>query len=251
MRSALYRGWVRHRRFSVRPHQFRYGLFMVYLDLGELEQVFKGRWLWSTGRAALAWFRRADYPGDPEQPLDEWVRERVARKTGRRPGGPIGLLTHLRYFGYGFNPISVYYCFDAGGERVETVVLEVTNTPWGERCHYVISPQPGERFSKAMHVSPFMPMGLHYRWYANAPGERLCVHLNVCRETVQGQEERQLDATLSLRREPITGMNLALAWLRFPWMTGKVIAGIHWEALKLWLKGVPVFNKPSASHTLS
>jgi len=247
MRSCLYRGWVRHRRFTPRRHAFRYGLFMVYLDLQELDTVFRGRWLWSTARPALAWFRRADYPGDTQQPLHEWVRDLVAERTGRRPGGPIGLLTHLRYLGYGFNPISIYYCFDASGERVETMVAEVTSTPWGERCHYVLSPRPGERFAKEMHVSPFLPMDLHYRWYASEPGERLHVHLNVCRETVQREEERQLDATLNLRRRPINTASLAGALIGFPWMSVKVIAAIHWEALRLWLKGVPVFHKPSIS----
>lgn len=245
MRSCLYRGWVRHRRFTPRRHEFRYSLFMVYLDLQELDTVFRGRWLWSTGRAALAWWRRADYPGDPARPLHEWVRDLVFERTGQRPTGPIGLLTHLRYLGYGFNPISVYYCFDPTGERVETMVAEVTSTPWGERCHYVLSTRPGERFAKQMHVSPFLPMDLHYRWYANDPGERLHVHLNVQRE-----EERQLDATLSLNRQPITTASLAGALLAFPWMTGKVIAAIHWEALRLWLKRVPVYHKPSTSRTM-
>ena len=138
MQSCLYLGSLRHRRHAPRPHAFRYRVFMTYLDLGELDEVFRGRWLWSTRRPALAWMRRADYLGDPAVPLDEAVRERVARETGERPRGPIRLLTHLRMLGACFNPVSFYYCFDQAGERVETIVAEITNTPWNERHAYVL-----------------------------------------------------------------------------------------------------------------
>lgn len=247
MNSGLYIGDVRHRRLQPRPHAFRYRLFMVYLDLGELERVFKGRWLWSTRGPALAWFRRADHFGDPEQPLDACVRDRVQQETGRRPEGPIRLLTHLRYFGYCFNPISVYYCFDAGGERVETVVAEVTNTPWGERCCYVLdtTEPPPYRFAKRMHVSPFMPLDLGYVWRSTAPGERLGIRMDVC-----AGPHPLFNATLSLRRRPISTAALAGTLLRFPFMTLKVIAAIHWEALRLWWKGIPYVPHPPDRLTL-
>ena len=138
MQSCLYNGWVRHRRFAPRAHAFRYRLFMAYLDLTELDHVFRGRWFWSTRRPALAWFRRADYLGNPSVPLDQAVRDAVERDTGMRPRGPIRLLTHLRYFGHGFNPVSFYYCFDPADTRVETIVAEITNTPWAERHAYVL-----------------------------------------------------------------------------------------------------------------
>lgn len=158
MHSCLYDGWVRHRRFAPRAHAFRYRLFMAYLDLTELDRVFRGRWFWSTRRPALAWFRRADYLGDPSVPLDQAVRDCVERNTGVRPRGPIRLLTHLRYFGYVFNPVSFYYCFDTADTRVETIVAEITNTPWGERHAYVLSARGEQplrfRFGKAFHVSP-------------------------------------------------------------------------------------------------
>ena len=175
MHSAIYHGSLRHRRFAPRPHGFSYPLFMVYLDLTELDTVFKGRWLWSTRRAALARFVRADYLGDPAQPLDQAVRDLVESRGGQRPLGPIRLLTHLRYFGYGFNPVSFYYCFDAAGERVECIVAEVNNTPWGERHCYVLDQAQTAaghyryRSVKAMHVSPFMPMDLEYEWHFSGP----------------------------------------------------------------------------------
>jgi DUF1365 family protein len=251
MHSALYHGWLNHRRVAPRRHAFRYRLFMAYLDLAELDQVFRGRWLWSTRRAALARFDRRDHFGDPAQPLGDAVRALVAERTGRRPEGAIRLLTHLRYFGYVFNPVSFYYCFDAADRAVEAVVAEVSNTPWGERHCYVLQPDApasGElRASsvKAMHVSPFNPMGLRYDWQLHTPSEALAVHMTL--RSTEPAAAPVFGATLSLRRVPITGASLAGTLLRFPWMTAKVIAAIHWEALRLWLKRTPVYDHPARS----
>ena len=150
MNSAIYRGWLSHRRLAPRSHHFRYPVFMVYLDLGELTTVFRGRWLWTarSGAArrwlpALARFDRKDHFGDPGMPLDVAVRELVAAHTGRRPLGPIRLLTNLRYFGFVFNPVSFFFCFDPTGARVEAIVAEVNNTPWGERHCYVLGDAAG------------------------------------------------------------------------------------------------------------
>jgi hypothetical protein len=248
MQSCLYAGSLRHRRFGPRPHAFRYDLFMAYLDLAELEDVFRGRWLWSTQRPALAWFRRADYLGDATRPLDEEVRERVWRETGRRPRGPIRLLTHLRMFGHCFNPVSFYYCFDARGERAETIVAEITNTPWKERHAYVLPAAASAsgagrlrfRFDKQFHVSPFLPMALAYDWRFSVPRERLAVHM----EDLRGGE-KVFDATLALERREITGASLAGALARHPAMSAKIVAAIYWQALRLWLKGAPFHTHPA------
>jgi uncharacterized protein len=254
MHSAIYRGSLRHRRFAPRAHAFTYPLFLVYLDLAELDAVFGGRWLWSTQRTALARFDRKDHFGDPQVPLDTAVRDLVDSRTGRRPTGPIRLLTHLRYFGYCFNPVSFYYCFDPSGEDVEVVVAEVTNTPWGETHCYVLHqpamdiPQRYRRYTsrKSHHVSPFMPMDLSYDWGFGPPGEQLNVHM-MLHDPVIPLGGKIFDATLSLKRAPITGPALASALLRFPLMTLQVILSIHWQALKLWLKGVPVHTHPDKS----
>lgn len=245
--SALYEGWVRHRREAPVPHAFHYRLFMLYLDLAELDRVFEGRWLWSTRRPALARFRREDHLGPATQPLDLAVRDLVERATGRRPGGPIRLLTHLAYFGYRFNPVSIYYCFQPGGRELESIVAEVNNTPWGEQHPYVMR-LPGERragaevfeFDKVFHVSPFMPLNQRYRWRFRRPDERLLVHM----ENLEGAR-RVFDATLVLERRPLTGPVLAGALARHPFMTAKVIGAIHWQALKLWLKGTPFNTHPA------
>lgn len=248
MESGLYQGWVRHRRRRPVEHVFELPLFMVYLDLGELSDVFRGRWLWSTNRPALAWFRRGDHLGDPELPLDRCVRDLVQERTGRRPSGPVRLLTHLRYLGYAINPVSFYYCFDAAGRDVEAIVAEVTNTPWGERHCYVLTPSaPRQRnltiqrtTPKEFHVSPFMGMELDYAWHARAPGRTLC--LRIANHEPDGG--LLFDAILALERREIRARSLAWALLRYPAMTLQVVAAIYWQALRLYRKGAPFHPHP-------
>jgi DUF1365 family protein len=248
MNSCIYAGSVRHRRFAPVANEFRYRLFMLYLDLGELDRVFDGYWLWSARRPAPAWFRRADHYGDPALPLDRCIRDLVARETGRRPAGPIRLLTHLRYFGYCFNPVSFYYCFDEH-DTVEHVVMEVNNTPWGEMHCYVL-PRPagasGESlrfdFDKTFHVSPFLPMDMTYRSRLTLPRERLFVGLENWREG-----GKVFDAHLALDRRPITHAGMARQLALDPLVTARVIALIMWQALKLWAKRAPFYgHRPAA-----
>ena len=183
--SCLYDGWVRHRRFMGVEHELRTHYFTAYLDLDELPELFDHSRLWSARGRAIAAFRREDHLGDPTRSLADEVRRLVAARSGSAPAGPIRLLTNLRYFGHCFNPVSFYYCFAPDGERVEAVVAEVTNTPWGERHAYVLEPAaerpPGAvlrgRFAKEFHVSPFMGMDHTYSWSMTEPGEQLVVHI--------------------------------------------------------------------------
>jgi uncharacterized protein len=251
MESFLYEGVLRHRRFTAPRRDFEYALFMAYLDLGELDNVFAGRLLWSASAPNLAWFRRADHYGDPHVPLDLAIRDLVLEQTGVLPEGPIRLLTHLRYFGHCFNPVSFYYGFGKDGRTLETIIAEVNNTPWGERHMYVLPAASNlahgddKRYElrKAFHVSPFLGMDTDYRWRFGCPGERLWVHMENRREG-----DRVFDATLSLARRPITGLELARTLVLHPAMTVKVVLAIYSQALRLWLGGATFHPHPSIAH---
>lgn len=246
--SAVYAGWVRHRRHAPHPHDFRYRLFQVWLDLDEVDRVFAGRWLWSVGRRNLAEFRRSDYLGDAAVPLKQAVLDRVEAETGSRPDGPVRLLTHLRYFGYCFNPVSFYYCYAGDGTTLEAIVAEITNTPWGERHAYVLPVAIADRrgsalewsFDKRFHVSPFLPMARRYRWRFTVPGEALRIHMDVL-----DAGRADFDATLVLERRPLDGPSLARCLVAYPLMTMRVVAAIHWQALLIWLRRNPVYDHPS------
>ena len=245
--SAVYEGVVRHRRLAPRPHAFNYRMAQLYLDLDEIERVLARRWLWSIERPNIAQFCRDDYLGPPGLSLSGAVRLRVEQATGRRPTGPIRLLTHLRYFGYVFNPVSFYYCFADDGMTLVCIVAEITNTPWRERHSYVLPVETaliqGRVFSwtfpKAFHVSPFMPMERDYSWRFTTPAADLNVYMDVTRDG-----RREFDAALTLQHRPLEGASLARVLWRYPLMTAQVVGAIHWQALRLWLKRNPVYDHP-------
>jgi DUF1365 family protein len=243
MHSCIYQGHVSHRRFQPVRHDFRYGIFMLYVDLAELPELFDRYWLWSARSPAPAWFRRGDHYGEAAVPLDESIRDLVAAEAGFRPTGPIRLLTHFRYFGYGFNPLSVYYCYTPAGE-LEAVVLEVSNMPWREMHPYVLTrgapiANGGHKFefAKAFHVSPFLPMDMGYRCRLAPPGPRLAFALENWREGA-----RCFDAHLSFQRVPLSSRSLARVIATDPLATLRVTALIHWQALRLWQKKAPVYD---------
>jgi DUF1365 family protein len=246
--SAVYEGVVRHRRLTPHPHAFNYRMAQLYLDLDEVDRIFKQRWLWSSEHGNIAQFRRSDYLGPTELTLAEAVRRRVEQVTGDRPFGPIRLLCHLRYFGLVFNPVSFYYCFAEDGVTLECIVAEITNTPWKERHAYVLpvdTAGPLGRalnwsFPKAFHVSPFMPMTREYQWRFTTPSDDLHVHMDVLHD---GQ--REFDVTLNLQRRPLNSASLARVLWRYPLMTAQVVGAIHWQALRLWLKHNPVHEHPA------
>ena len=253
MKSCIYEGQVRHRRRSPVGHAFRYRVFLMLLDLDELPTLFRGRWFWSARRAALARFRRSDHLGPPDESLKTSILNKVEEETGQRPGGPVRLLTNLSYYGYCFNPVSFFYCYAEDGETLEAILAEVNNTPWGERDTYVLAAANSSgtervmRFQprKKMHVSPFMPMEVDYDWSFIAPGERLSVFMA---NDIGG--ERVFSASILMERTEITGRSLARVLLMYPFMTFKVIGGIYWQALRLWLKGTPFHGHPDKNKTM-
>jgi DUF1365 family protein len=261
--SCLYEGFVRHRRFDAPSDDLRYPLFMAYLDLDELPELFDGSLLCSARRPALAWFRRADHLGDAGTPLRESVHALVAERSGISLDGPIRLLTHLRYAGHCFNPVSFYYCFDAAGARVRAVVAHVTNTPWGDQHSYVLaldeSPADAEsdvgaetgpgtlpgrvlrgEFAKALHVSPLMGMDHTYDWRLTAPGETLSVQI----DSTHTGGEHVFDATLALHRRELSARELRRVLARYPLLTLRLTARIYTHALRLRVRGASWHARP-------
>ena len=245
--SAVYEGWIRHRRFEPVEHAFRYRLFLMYLDLDELPGVLDPFPLWSARRPAPARFRREDFMGDPARSLAECVRDAVEASTGKRPGGPVRLLANLRYLGHVFNPVCFYYCFDPAGKQVEAVVADVNNIPWGEGHPYVL--ERGKRkgavltdeLDKVLHVSPLMGMDQTYSFLATEPGEKLAVRIE---SRPSDGEAKAFEAILSLRRHELSGSLLNRMLARYPAMTLQVVAKIYAQTLRLKLKGAHYFPHP-------
>jgi DUF1365 family protein len=245
--SALYSGWITHRRFTPRGHAFTYRIGMLYLDLDEQEAVMQISPLAGSSRLAPFSFRPGDYLREYTGrgiALIDAVRQILHQALGDAPLGRICLLTQARSWGLSFNPVSFFYCFGADGS-LAAIVCEVTNTPWRERYHYVL-PATGDghqhfAVAKAFHVSPFLPRGLEYRMSFSQPDERLGVHM----ADWQG-EEKVFDATLNLQREPLSRPALHRYLRNFPWMTAKTCLAIYWQALRLFLKRMPIFSHQAA-----
>ena len=247
MDSCIYEGTIRHRRFTPVENVFQYRMFMLYLDLSELNYVFDLHPLWSVEKSNVAYFRRKDHLGDAQVTLSESVRNHVEDQSGKRPMGPIRLLTHLSYFGYRFNPVSFYYCFDASDQYVETVVAEINNTPWGEQHAYVLSDVMNEgsenkkrfRFDKIFHVSPFMSMNHSYDWRFTAPGDGLAIQMDNWED-----HKHMFDATLVMKKKAITRWALTRVLMQYPFMTLQLTGAIHWQAFRLWCKKAPFYSHP-------
>lgn len=234
-------------------------MFMLALDLDELDIVFRGfgRILWSANRLNVACLLRKDHFGDPAKSIKDAVLDAVEKECGRRPAGRVVMLAHLRYFGYVMNPATFFYCYDKD-DRLSAIAVEIHNTPWNERHVYVLptaevnsggalapgSNKPSKtfhrfQFKKAFHVSPFMPMDHDYDWRFNEPQDKLIVSMKNL-----DHGKRIFDASLVMTAKPITSARLNLMLLKYPLITVKVIVAIYYNALLLWLKRVPFVSHP-------
>ncbi len=244
--SALYSGLVGHRRLRPRKHSLRYRVFWLLLDLDELDTLDGSLRLFSRNRFNLMSFHDADHGARPGMTLRQQALGQLAEAGIATPIGAIRLLTMPRVLGYAFNPISLFYCYGLDG-RLAAVIYEVNNT-FGQRHFYLAAidgdEAPGALIRhacrKAFYVSPFMGMDLDYAFAVRAPGESVSL-------AVSGSDEEGLVIATSMAgdRQPITDASLIRAMILHPLLTLKVIAGIHWEALKLWRKGVPLTERPA------
>ena len=237
--SAVYEGRVIHHRRTPVDHSFSYRLALVLVDLAEVDALCRLHPLWSNERANAVSFRRRDFLGDPAVPLDVAVRDLVEARTGRRPTGPVAMLTQLRTWGWLFNPITTYYCYDPTGTVVDTTVVEVTNTPWHERTAYVLDGTGTHRVAKGMHVSPFLPMDLTHRFTVGVPGDRLTLAV----DDFHG-DDLVFSASMALTRMPPGRRSLGHLLWHYPVMTVRVSLGIYRQALALRRKGVPFHRHP-------
>jgi DUF1365 family protein len=225
---------------------------MVYLDLDELPSLVGRGGLIASRKYSAGSLLRSDHLFDNSLSLGTEVRQIVQEQTGTSPTGPIRLLTQLRYCGYYFSPLNVFYVFDEGDTRVQYVVAEVNNTPWKERHCYVLwdGNRTGQadslQFShaKEFHVSPFMGMEMEYRWSLSEPGETSTIQLANLEDS-----RNVFDAGMTLRRRELNKQQLRRMTVRYPFMTAQIGAAIYFQALRLWWKKCPFYPHPKQHST--
>jgi uncharacterized protein len=245
MKSSLYKGMVTHRRLNPLGHLLRYKIFYLLIDLDELEEVARKIRFLSVESYNFVSFFAKDFGEGDTRDLRCHIKKKIKNAGILAPISSIRLLCIPRIFGYAFNPLSTYYCYNENEELV-AIVYEVSNT-FKERHSYILPVEASRKegqilkqeCEKALYVSPFMPMNCTYKFSILPPAKTIALSIK------QFHDDRpMLNASFVGTRRPLDSRNLALALFAFPFNSFKVIAGIHWEALKLWLKGAKLVDKP-------
>ena len=241
LNSAFYHGWVRHRRFLPKHHHFSYSMYMLALDLDELNSVAATiPWFGLERFALISWYRRDFLRQQPAELSLKAAVWKQALALGADPAlcaaqGRVIQLANLRSLGLYFSPVNFYYCFDTTGS-LRYLLAEVTNTPWLEQHCYLVDMLSPQITEKKFPVSPFMDLDMRYHWRLSTPGKRLSVHIE------NWTEQKLFDASLSLQRQPLIPAVKSLILRHWPVMTIKIVMGIYWQALKLFMKCVPFYG---------
>jgi DUF1365 family protein len=242
--SHFYIGDVFHCRLMPKQHSFKYNFFWTAIGLDEMKEVFYKHPFWSLEKWNVSSFRRKDHLGDLNKPLEQCVKELIESKVGVKPTGSIQLITHMAYFGFRFNPVS-FYVLRNKYKKIEFIVAEINNTPWGEQFCYVIdarhqlSDSIYSEMKKQFHISPFFSMNMEYKWKFSFTENELKIQME---NWENGNKVFQV--SMQAKELEINKRSMSRVLLKYPFMTAQVFWGIYWQALRLWLKKIPVYSHP-------
>jgi uncharacterized protein len=235
LKTGIYCGNTWHVRNLPMRHGFNYRIFMFGLDLDEVDAIHARTRFFSNRGFNWAWLRRADYcPGQPN--LKQAVLDRASALASKPVSGKVFMLANLRYLGLYFSPVNFY--FIGQPDDPDWLLAEVSNTPWNERHYYLVDIHEPQVTEKRFHVSPFNPIDMHYQWQIKPEAERLTLQLDAWRQ------DKEFEAGMALRHTPLDSASLLRMLLATPVITVKIVAGIYWEAIKLFIKRAPFYGHP-------